>query len=122
MSFLGNLIWLIFGGFFMSLAYLILGVGYCLTIIGIPIGLQLFKLASLSLLPFGRDAVATHGDIGCVSILLNVIWLVFGGIEMAFTHLCVGLIFCVTIVGIPFGMQHFKLALLALIPFGKEIV
>ena len=122
MSLLGNLVWLIFGGLAMSFAYLILGLGYCITIIGIPVGLQLFKLASLSLMPFGRDAVTTHGDMGCGSIILNVLWLIFGGVEMALTHLGLGLLFCITIVGIPFGMQHFKLALLALMPFGKDIV
>ena len=106
----------------MSLSYLLLGILYCLTIIGLPIGLQLFKLASLSLAPFGREAIDRNGTMGCWPLCLNLLWIVFGGIEMALTHALIGLLFCITIVGIPFGMQHFKLGLLALMPFGKEIV
>ena len=121
MSFLGNLVWIVFGGLFMSLGYLFLGLCYCCTIIGIPVGVQLFKMASLSLCPFGREVADKNGQMDFLSILLNIFWIVFGGIEMALSHLVLGLIFCVTIVGIPFGLQHFKLALLALLPFGKEI-
>ena len=121
MSLLGNLVWLIFGGFFMAASYFILGLAYCITIIGIPVGVQLFKLGMLSLSPFGHDVVDRGGAMGCWSMFLNILWIVFGGIEMALTHAVMGLIFCVTIVGIPFGKQHFKLALLALMPFGKEI-
>lgn len=121
MSLLGNLIWLIFGGLLMSVSYLILGLAYCITIIGIPVGVQLFKLGLLSFSPFGHDVVDRGGTMGCWSLFLNVLWIVFGGIEMALTHAVIGLLFCITIVGIPFGMQHFKLAVLALTPFGKEI-
>lgn len=121
MSLLGNLVWLVFGGLLMSVAYFLLGIVYCITIIGIPVGLQLFKLASLSLCPFGRDVRDTPAATGCWSLGLNVLWVLFGGLEMALTHAIIGLLFCVTIIGIPFGMQHFKLALLALVPFGKEI-
>lgn len=121
MSFLGNIIWIIFGGLFLSLGYLVLGLVYCITIVGIPVGVQLFKLANLSLSPFGRNVVNRGGQMGVGSLILNILWIVFGGIEMALAHVGVGLLFCVTIVGIPFGVQHFKLALLALMPFGKEI-
>ena len=121
MSFLGNLIWVVFGGLFMSIGYLVLAIIYCITIIGIPVGLQLFKMASLSLFPFGREVSDKNGQMGAFSLILNILWIVFGGIEMALSHALLGLIFCVTIVGIPFGLQHFKLALLALLPFGKEI-
>lgn len=121
MSFLGNLVWIVFGGFFMSLGYLLLGVVYCVTIVGIPVGMQLFKMAGLALFPFGRDVVDRNGQMGCWSLFLNILWIVFGGIEMALSHVTLGIVFCVTIVGIPFGVQHFKLALLALTPFGKEI-
>lgn len=121
MSFLGNLIWVVFGGLFMSIGYLVLAIIYCITIIGIPVGLQLFKMASLSLFPFGREVSDKNGQMGAFSLFLNILWIVFGGIEMALSHALLGLIFCVTIVGIPFGLQHFKLALLALLPFGKEI-
>lgn len=122
MSLLGNLVWLIFGGLLMSVSYLVLGFLYCITIIGIPVGLQLFKLGMLSLSPFGHNVVNSADVMGCWPLCLNILWIVFGGLEMALTHLAMGLLFCITIVGIPFGMQHFKLALLALTPFGKEIV
>ena len=122
MSFLGNLIWIIFGGLLMSLGYLLAGVVYCITIIGIPVGVQLFKLASLTLCPFGRNVIDRNGQMSAWSIFLNILWIVFGGIEIALSHVVLGLIFCITIVGIPFGLQHFKLALLALMPFGKEIL
>ena len=122
MSLLGNIIWLIFGGLLMSASYFILSLAYCITIIGIPVGVQLFKLGLLSLSPFGHDIVDRDGVMGCWSMFLNVLWIVFGGLEMALTHAVIGLLFCITIVGIPFGMQHFKLAILALMPFGKEIV
>ena len=122
MSLLGNLVWLIFGGLLMSVSYFILGLAYCVTIIGIPIGVQLFKLGMLSFSPFGHDVVEKGGAMGCWSLFLNVLWIVGGGLEMALTHFVIGLLFCVTIVGIPFGFQHFKLAMLALMPFGKEIV
>ena len=121
MSFLGNLVWIIFGGLILSAAYLLLGIIYCITIIGIPVGVQLFKMASLALWPFGREVKDREGSMGCWSLGLNILWIVFGGIEMAMSHVVIGLIFCITIVGIPFGLQHFKLALLALIPFGKVI-
>ena len=122
MSLFGNFIWLIFGGLVMSASYFILGILYCITIIGIPIGLQLFKLAFLSLSPFGRDVVEKDGSMGCWTLFLNIIWLFLGGLEMALAHAVLGLILCVTVIGIPFGLQHFKMALLALVPFGKEIV
>lgn len=122
MSLLGNIVWLIFGGLLMSVSYLLLGIIYCISIIGIPVGLQLFKMASLALFPFGREVMDRNGMMGCWPLFLNILWIVFGGIEMALSHAVLGLCFCVTIVGIPFGMQHFKLAVLALMPFGKEIV
>ena len=121
MTFLGNIVWIVFGGLILSLAYLLLGIVYCTTIVGIPVGLQLFKMASLSLSPFGRTIKDKEGGMGCLSIALNILWIVFGGIEMALSHAIIGLLFCITIVGIPFGIQHFKLALLSLMPFGKEI-
>ena len=122
MSLLGNLVWLIFGGLLVSACYFVMGLLYCITIIGIPVGVQLFKLGMLSLSPFGHDVVDRDGAMGCWSVFLNILWIVFGGLEIALTHVAIGLLFCITIVGIPFGMQHFKLAILALMPFGKEIV
>ena len=121
MRFIGNLFWLILGGLVISLYYAIVAIFYCITIIGIPFGIQLFKMAGLALWPFGRNVGSGSNDGGCLSLLMNIIWIVCGGIEIAILHLIFGLICCVTLVGIPFGMQHFKMSLLALVPFGKVI-
>jgi uncharacterized membrane protein YccF (DUF307 family) len=122
MNFLGNLLWILLGGLFVSLYYIIIGLAFCITIIGIPFGVQLFKIAGFALCPFGRQVVPGTNDGGCLSILMNIIWIIFGGIEIALAHVVLGITFCITIVGIPFGVQNFKMALLALTPFGKEIV
>ncbi len=121
MKFLGNIIWFIFGGFLISLYYFLVGVVLCITIIGIPFGLQLIKMAGFALWPFGHEIQSDTNDGGCLSIIMNVIWILVGGIEIAMMHLGFGAVLCLTIVGIPFGVQHFKMALLALIPFGKKI-
>lgn len=121
MRFIGNILWLILGGFIISLYYFVIGLLFCLTIIGIPFGLQLFKMAGFALWPFGNNILSDTNDGGCLSIIMNVIWILVGGIEIASLHVTFGLICCVTIIGIPFGLQHFKMALLALIPFGKKI-
>jgi len=121
MNFLGNILWFVLGGFLVSLYYFIVGVLFCITIIGIPFGLQLIKLAGFALWPFGHDIQSDTNDGGCLSIVMNVIWILFGGVEIAMIHLTFGAFLCITIVGIPFGLQHFKMALLALIPFGKKI-
>lgn len=122
MKFLGNLVWLICGGFITALMYWLAGLIMCITIIGIPFGVQLFKIGTLSLWPFGHELVSTANDGGCLQISFNILWVVLGWWEIALTHLTFGLILCCTIVGIPWGMQHFKLALASLIPFGKEVV
>lgn len=121
MRFIGNILWLILGGFIISLYYFVIGLLFCLTIIGIPFGLQLFKMAGFALWPFGNGILSDTNDGGCLSIIMNVIWILVGGIEIASLHVTFGLICCATIIGIPFGLQHFKMALLALIPFGKKI-
>ncbi len=121
MKFLGNILWLVLGGLIVSLYYFIVGVLFCITIIGIPFGLQLIKIAGLALWPFGHDIQPGANDGGCLSIIMNVIWILVGGIEIALLHVTIGAILCLTIVGIPFGLQHFKMALLALVPFGKQI-
>ena len=87
----------------------------------IPFGFQLIKMAGFALWPFGRDVHSDVNDGGCLSIIMNVLWILLGGIEVAMIHVTFGLVCCITIVGIPFGMQHFKMALLALVPFGKTI-
>lgn len=121
MKFLGNILWFVLGGFIVSIYYFIVGVLFCITIIGIPFGLQLIKLAGFALWPFGHEIQSDTNDGGCLSIFMNVIWILVGGIEIAMLHLTFGVFLCITIIGIPFGLQHFKMALLALIPFGKKI-
>lgn len=121
MNVLGNIVWIIFGGFAIAVEYFVAGVAMCLTIIGIPFGLQVFKLGALSLLPFGHRSVIVEENRGCFSFLMNVIWFFIGGLWIALTHFALGLLFCVTIIGIPFGLQHFKLMTVALSPFGREI-
>ena len=122
MNILGNLIWLLFGGFLSALGYIIGGFALCLTIVGIPFGLQCFKLASFILWPFGREAVSTSSSGGCLVTVLNIIWIVCGGLWVAIVHVVFGLFLYITIIGIPFGRQHFKLVEVSLMPFGKRIV
>lgn len=121
MKLIGNIIWVIFGGLVIALEYAICALVWCITIIGIPFGIQLFKCASLALWPFGREVRNKQNSTGCLSTGMNVIWFLLGGIWLALEHVIVGLIFCITIIGIPFGKQHFKLAAIALTPFGREI-
>ena len=118
MKLLGNILWFIFGGIFTALGWLIVGLLWCITIVGIPVGLQCFKFAKLSLFPFGKEITYKGGT---VSLLVNVLWLIFGGIELALGFISMGIAMCVTIIGIPFGLQYFKLAKLALLPFGADI-
>lgn len=122
MSTIGNIAWIIFGGLIVALMYFIVGLLFCLTIIGIPFGLQLFKIGGYAFWPFGRTVVSGKADTGCLSVFMNILWIIFGGIEIALTHITLGIIFCITIIGIPLGIKHFRLALLAALPFGKEIV
>lgn len=114
-----NIIWLIFGGLILGLCYWFTAIVYCITIIGIPFGIQLFKIGSMMFHPFGYE-IFSEGGVG--SGCLNIIWIIFGGLELALSHLLLGLLFCITIIGIPFGLMHFRLAWLALVPFGKKIV
>ncbi len=121
MNFLGNLIWLVFGGLAVALEYFIAAIGLCITIVGIPFGIQMFKLGFMALLPFGSHAVTAPSGTGCIYSIFNVLWMFTGGLFIALTHLFFGIILCITIIGIPFGKQHFKLMSLALWPFGKNI-
>lgn len=121
MRLLGNIIWLVFGGIFISIGYLLASIPLLITIIGIPFGIQTIKLAKLALFPFGKTIRDKGNSGGCLCLVMNIIWLVFGGLEICLSHLVLGLLFCITIIGIPFGKQHFKLATLALTPFGKDI-
>ncbi len=122
MSTLGNIIWVVFGGFLIFLEYLFAGLLLCLTIVGIPFGLQAIKLAQLALWPFGKHIEYMDYAPGCLSTIMNILWLLIGGIWIALSHLVFGIIFAITIVGIPFASQHFKLVGLALTPFGRRIV
>ena len=119
MTFLGNLIWLIFGGLIGAISWFLAGCLWCVTIIGIPVGLQCFKIAGLSLWPFGKQVVYSNSS---MSLLVNIIWLIVSGLPLAIGHFISGLLLCITIIGIPFGRQSFKLAQLALMPFGARVV
>jgi len=122
MNLLGNLIWLIFGGFFAALGYFFGGMMLCITVVGIPWGLQCFKLAGLVLFPFGRQVQSNTANTGCLSLLANIIWLLCGGLYTALVHVVFGLLLTISIVGIPFARQHFKLVEISMMPFGKKIV
>lgn len=119
MGCLGNLLWFIFGGFVSGLSWCLAGLLWCITVVGIPVGMQCFKFASLSFFPFGKDI--RYGG-GAGSLLLNIIWLIVSGLPLAVEHAVFGLVLCITVVGMPFGLQHFKLAQLALMPFGSDVV
>lgn len=122
MNLLGNLVWLLFGGLLAAFGYLVGGLALCVTIIGIPWGIQCFKLAGLVLWPFGQKVISDSSNAGCLSALCNIIWLLCGGLYTAIVHLVMGFILCITIIGIPWGRQHFKLVEISLMPFGKQIV
>ena len=116
-----NIIWVVFGGIMIAIEYALASVAMMITIIGIPFGLQTLKLAMLALWPFGTRIVDAGWPSGCLAGVMNVIWWFIGGIAIALTHLAWGVLFCITIIGIPFGMQHFKLMRLALFPFGNDV-
>ena len=118
MGCLGNLLWFVCGGALAGLSWCLAGFLWCITIIGIPVGVQCFKFAGLSFFPFGKEV--DYGG-GAGSFIMNIIWLVVSGLPLAIEHLGIGLLLCLTIVGIPFGLQQFKLAKLALMPFGAQI-
>ena len=114
-----NLLWLVFGGLISALGWVLTGCLWCITLVGIPVGLQCFKFASISLDPFGKEIV--YDDDSAVSFLLNILWIVFGGIEMAAMNAIIGLVLCITIIVIPWGKQYFKIAKLSLMPFGARV-
>jgi uncharacterized membrane protein YccF (DUF307 family) len=122
MNLLGNIVWLVFGGIIIAIEYFIGSLFLFITIVGIPFGLQTLKMASMALWPFGRDTRVDVRASGCIYILMNVIWLLTGGIWIALSHAFFGVLLCITIIGIPFGMQHFKLTAIALSPFGRDII
>lgn len=119
MSKVANILWLILGGGLLFLLWALTGLILCVTIIGIPFGIPCFKFARLMLTPFGHDI--RYGN-GLGSLILNLVWIVFFGVELAGISLVIGLLWCISVVGIPVGLQCFKFARLALLPFGAEIV
>ena len=119
MKFIGNIIWLLFGGIIAAIAWFLAGMILCITIIGIPFGIQCFKISQFVFWPFGKEIEL--GNFGVGGLIFNIIWVIIFGWEFAMAHLITGVIFCLTIVGIPFGLQHFKFAKLGLIPFGAKI-
>ena len=121
MRFIGNILWLLLGGILVAIIYYLVGLLMCITIVGIPFGVQLFKLGTYALWPFGHELVNGPTQPGCLSIVMNLVWILLGWWEIAVIHLVCGLLFCITIVGIPFGVKHFSLALSSIFPFGKEI-
>lgn len=117
-----NILWFLLGGFLIFLGYLLGGVVLCITIVGIPFGIQSFKLAGAVVAPFGKKVVQRKGGGGVLSILLNVIWVVLPGVELALTHLVLAFVCAITIVGLPLARQHVKLIPMALMPFGRRMV
>ena len=122
MKLIGNIVWIVFGGFITAIEYMLAGVALCLTIVGIPFGFQCFKLAFFELMPFGLEAKKVEDGNGLIYTLMNIIWFFVGAIPLVLTHLFLGLLFAITIIGLPFAKQHFKLMSLSLTPFGWEII
>ena len=122
MKILLNIIWMICGGFVTALEYFSSSIVMMLTIVGIPFGLQTLKLGVMTLMPFGQKVVRNESNVGCLSAIMNIIWFFIGGVWIWLTNILFGVLLCITIVGIPFGRQHFKLSSLALTPFGRDII
>lgn len=117
MSTLGNILWFILGGFLVSLMYIMSGLLMCVTIIGIPFGVQLMKIGVVALAPFGKD-VTVKENAGCLSIGFSVLWILCGWWETALVHLTLAAVFAITIVGIPFAKAHWRLMKMSFMPFG----
>ena len=118
MGCLGNILWIICGGIWQALAWVLVGFLWCVTIVGIPIGMQCFKMASLAFAPFGKEV--KYGG-GAPSAIANILWIIFGGTPLALCAALNGIILCCTVIGIPFGLQCFKIAKLAFMPFGATV-
>jgi uncharacterized membrane protein YccF (DUF307 family) len=121
MSFLGNIIWLIFGGLLAAAGYILGGLGLCLTIIGIPFGIQSIRLGVASLTPFGKELVELDDANSTLNIIMNIVWAVLFGWEIALAHLAGAFFLAISIIGIPFALQHIKLIPMALLPFGRDL-
>ena len=121
MNMLGNIAWLLLGGLLTAVLYFMAGLFFCITIIGIPFGVQLMKIGRFALCPFGKEFQFGEGEPGCLAMIGNIVWILLGWWEIAIVHAVCGLIFCITIIGIPLGIQHFKIAVGSLFPFGQSI-
>jgi len=121
MNLILNLVWLVLGGFIVAIAYLLGAVLLCITIIGIPFGIQCFKLAGLALWPFGQEIRDKKSPGGAVAVIMNIIWIILPGLELAIFHLILALLFAITIIGLPIAVQHLKMTRLAILPFGFEV-
>lgn len=121
MTLLGNILWLILGGLIVGVATILGGIGLCLTIVGIPFGIQQMKLGIATLAPFGKQVVERERVNSPLRVVFNILWLIFFGWEIAVAHLVAAIVLLITIVGIPFALQHVKLIPLALLPFGRDL-
>lgn len=122
MKIIGNILWLVLGGIETAMAYFSGSIALMITIIGIPFGIQTLKLGILCMWPFGSQIQKGTEPSGCIRIPMNIIWFFFGGIWVWLSHIFWGILLCITIIGIPFGRQHFKMAKLAFTPFGRDII
>lgn len=121
MSALLNIIWLVFSGIWMAIAYVLFGALACITIVGIPFGIAAFRIANYALWPFGREIVR-RADHGAASTIGNLVWFVLAGLWLAIGHAVSGVVLCLTIIGIPLGLANFKMIPVSLTPLGREIV
>lgn len=120
---IGNILWFVFCGWWLGIVWLFFGCLWCITIIGIPVGLQCFKLCGMGFFPFGKNIKWENaGVLSPFRIIANIFWLIFGGFELAAGYFAAGILCCITIIGIPFGLQCFKLMLLSCVPFGAKVV
>ncbi|NIM71129.1 MAG: YccF domain-containing protein [Xanthomonadales bacterium] len=122
MNLLLNIVWIVFGGFLIALAYTLGAVLLCITIIGIPFGIQCFKLALLAIAPFGQEIREKEPPGGALAVVMNVLWIILPGLELAVAHLVLAAFFAITIIGLPLAAQHLKMTRLALLPFGFRVV
>ncbi|MBT8092291.1 MAG: YccF domain-containing protein [Gammaproteobacteria bacterium] len=118
MSLIGNVVFFVFGGFIIFLGYVLGGILLCVTIIGIPFGLMCFRLAGSVIAPFGREVRETEPPGGVLTLIMNIIWIILPGLELAIMHLVLALLFALTLIGFPIAVQHVKLVPMALLPFG----
>lgn len=121
MSTIGNIIWVVFGGFFMFIHYVLSGLFLCITIVGIPFGIKIFKMAGFALWPFKKEVVEKEKGTGLLAVVMNILWFLIGGLWIFAHHLFWGILLGITIIGLPFAKQHLKIAVMALMPFGKEV-